>query len=95
MLDPARWEHDACGVGLIADRRARASHEWLTRGLEALTRLTHRGATVDGGHGSADGAGVLTAIPWTLFERDLPAALPEPLAAKREANAAPRSCDAR
>ncbi|HEX7284253.1 MAG TPA: glutamate synthase large subunit [Vicinamibacterales bacterium] len=73
MLDPATWDHDACGVGLIADRHARASHEWLARGLEALTRLTHRGATGDG-HGSADGAGVLTAIPWSWFGRGLPAA---------------------
>ena len=73
MLDAAAWDHDACGVGLIADRRGRPSHEWLARGLEALTRLTHRGATGDG-HGSADGAGVLTAIPWPLFERELPPA---------------------
>ena len=73
MLDPATWDHDACGVGLIADRHARASHEWLSRGLEALTRLTHRGATGDG-HGSADGAGVLTAIPWAWFETGLPSA---------------------
>src|SRR5687767_9107665 len=75
MLDPATWDHDACGVGLIADRHRRSSHEWLSRGLEALTRLTHRGATGDG-HGSADGAGVLTAIPWTWFETDLPSAWP-------------------
>ena len=73
MLDPAAWDHDACGVGLIADRHARPSHEWLSRGLEALTRLTHRGATGDG-HGSADGAGVLTAIPWRWFEAGLPSA---------------------
>ncbi len=73
MLDSAAWDHDACGVGLIADRRGRASHEWLARGLEALTRLTHRGATGDGA-GSADGAGVLTAIPWALLAGDLPAA---------------------
>src|SRR5918999_165940 len=83
MLDPATWDHDACGVGLIADRHRRASHEWLSRGLEALTRLTHRGATGDG-HGSADGAGVLTAIPWSWFETSLPSAFqggPEPRAA--------------
>ena len=59
MLDPATWDHDACVVGLIADRHARPSHEWLSRGLEALRRLTHRGATGDG-HSAADGTGVLT-----------------------------------
>src|SRR5688572_5675282 len=73
MLDPATWDHDACGVGLIADRHRRPSHEWLARGLEALTRLTHRGATGDG-HGAADGAGVLTAIPWQWLQTGLPAA---------------------
>src|SRR5688500_12388075 len=73
MVDPATWDHDACGVGLIADRRGRPSHEWLARGLEALTRLTHRGATGDG-HGSADGAGVRTAIPWRWLETGLPSA---------------------
>ena len=80
-LDPASWDHDACGVGLIADRHARASHEWLSRGLEALTRLTHRGATGDG-HGSADGAGVLTAIPWAWFETGLPPAFIDGRAAR-------------
>ena len=77
MLDPATWDHDACGVGLIADRHARASHEWLSRGLEALIRLTHRGASGDG-PGSADGAGVLTAIPWSWFENSLPEAFHGP-----------------
>ena len=73
MLDAATWDHDACGVGLIADRHARPSHEWLSRGLEALTRLTHRGATGEG-HGSADGAGVLTGIPWEWLASTLPGA---------------------
>jgi glutamate synthase domain-containing protein 2/glutamate synthase domain-containing protein 1/glutamate synthase domain-containing protein 3 len=81
MLDAAAWDHDACGVGLLADRRGRPSHEWLARGLEALTRLTHRGATGDG-HGAADGAGVLTAIPWRLFEADLPAAFAQGVPAR-------------
>jgi glutamate synthase (ferredoxin) len=81
MLDPASWDHDACGVGLIADRHARPSHEWLSRGLEALRRLTHRGATGDG-HGAADGAGVLTAIPWSWFEIGLPPAFIDGSAAR-------------
>ena len=80
-MEPAQWEHDACGVGLLADRRARASHEWITRALEALVRLTHRGASGDG-HGSADGAGLLTAIPWELLGVDLPAVFAEPSEAR-------------
>jgi glutamate synthase domain-containing protein 2/glutamate synthase domain-containing protein 1/glutamate synthase domain-containing protein 3 len=67
-------EHDACGIGLLADLKNRASHELVERGLAALGRLAHRGG---GGahHGLArlpDGAGVLTEIPWGLFGPDLP-----------------------
>ena len=69
--EPAYADHDACGVGFVADLGGRASHEWLQRALDALQRLTHRGAPGDG-KGSADGAGVLTGIPWALLERDLP-----------------------
>ena len=65
-------EHDACGVAFVADRAARASHELLARGLEALQRLSHRGAAGERGQ-SPDGAGVLTAIPWDLVAGDLPA----------------------
>ncbi len=71
-MEPGQWDHDACGVALIVDRRGRPRHEWLARALEALTRLTHRGAQGEG-HGSADGAGVMTAIPWSLLTGDLPA----------------------
>ena len=69
-------EHDACGIALIVDRRGRASRDIVTRGLEALRRLAHRGA-VDVHGRSSDGAGILTAIPWDLFRPDLPAPLRE------------------
>jgi glutamate synthase domain-containing protein 2/glutamate synthase domain-containing protein 1/glutamate synthase domain-containing protein 3 len=75
---PAAWtpppEHDACGVALIADRRGRPSREIVTRGLEALRRLAHRGA-VDAHGRSSDGAGLLSAIPWDLFRPELPSTL--------------------
>ncbi len=82
-MEPGQWDHDACGVALIVDRQRRARHEWLARALDALTRLTHRGAPGDG-RGSADGAGVLTAIPWSLLVGDLPARFADP-AARRAA----------
>ncbi|HEV8132380.1 MAG TPA: glutamate synthase central domain-containing protein, partial [Acidobacteriota bacterium] len=63
-------EHDACGVGFLADIRGRRSHELVERGLAALMRLTHRGAAVNA---TADGAGILSQIPWKLFLPDLPA----------------------
>jgi glutamate synthase (ferredoxin) len=69
-----REDRDACGVGFVCDLQKRASREPLDRALEALARLAHRGATGDG-IGSADGAGVLTAIPWRLIDRQLPPTL--------------------
>ncbi len=78
-LDDGCGDRDACGVGFIVDRHRRPTREWLDRGLEALARLAHRGATGDGA-GSADGAGVLTAIPWSIYEPELPAPLRNPAA---------------
>jgi glutamate synthase (ferredoxin) len=60
-------ERDACGIALVADALGRASHETVERGLLALNRLSHRGATGGGTH-AIDGAGILTDIPWTLLD---------------------------
>ncbi|MBI3263289.1 MAG: glutamate synthase large subunit [Acidobacteria bacterium] len=66
-------EHDACGIGLLADLKNRASHEIVERGLAALGRLAHRGGGANRGRARLpDGAGVLTEIPWGLFAPDLP-----------------------
>jgi glutamate synthase domain-containing protein 2/glutamate synthase domain-containing protein 1/glutamate synthase domain-containing protein 3 len=62
-----------CGIGLIADARGRESHDLIERGLAALCRLSHRGASAE--TASIDGAGILSQIPWTLFARELPARL--------------------
>ena len=43
LYDPA-FEHDACGVGLVANVKGRRSHSIVTQGLEALVNLGHRGA---------------------------------------------------
>ncbi len=70
-------EHDACGVGLVADLDNRRSHRIVEMGVEALRRLMHRGAT---GYDpeTGDGAGILTHIPDELFrsEKKLAAVLP-------------------
>jgi len=55
-------DHDACGVGFLAQLGGRGSHELVERALEALARLAHRGG-VDADGRSGDGAGLLTAIP--------------------------------
>ncbi|MEC4812685.1 MAG: glutamate synthase large subunit [Scytonema sp. PMC 1069.18] len=68
-----RWlveERDACGVGFIAHRQNQANHEILEKALAALTCLEHRGGC-SADQDSGDGAGVLTAIPWELFQQDL------------------------
>jgi len=59
-------DHDACGVGFIAQLGGRASHAVVERGIEALKRLAHRGG-VDADGRSGDGAGLLIAIPKKFF----------------------------
>jgi glutamate synthase domain-containing protein 1 len=55
-------DHDACGVGFVAQLGSPGSREVVERALEALRRLGHRGG-LDADGGSGDGAGLLTAIP--------------------------------
>ncbi|MBR9972246.1 glutamate synthase large subunit [Magnetospirillum sulfuroxidans] len=61
LYDP-RYEHDACGVGFIADIKNRKSHEIIKQGLEILRNLTHRGA-VGADPLAGDGAGILIQLP--------------------------------
>jgi len=67
-LRPLPVDHDACGVGFVAQRGAAASHEVVERALEALRRLAHRGGLDADGY-SGDGAGLLTEIPQRFFRR--------------------------
>src|SRR5258708_1016344 len=61
-------DHDACGVGFIAQLGGPASHAVVERGLSALKRLAHRGG-VDADGRSGDGAGLLVSIPKPFFRR--------------------------
>ncbi len=65
LYDPAN-EHDACGVGFVANIKGAKSHEIIQQGLEILERLTHRGA-VGADPKAGDGAGILFQIPDTFF----------------------------
>lgn len=65
LYDP-RNEHDACGVGFIANIKGEKSHETITRGLEILLNLDHRGA-VGADPMVGDGAGILIQIPDALL----------------------------
>lgn len=61
-----RFEHDACGIGLIADIPGRRTHEIVSLAVEALANLEHRGG-VAADAGTGDGAGILTQIPVNFF----------------------------
>jgi glutamate synthase (ferredoxin) len=60
-------ERDACGVGFIAQQQGKASHQLVRLALRGLTCLEHRGAC-SADYDSGDGAGLMTAIPWKLFQ---------------------------
>lgn len=61
-------ERDACGIGLITQLDARASHSIVRNALSMLERMEHRGARgYDPNVG--DGSGILTQIPDTFFRK--------------------------
>ena len=79
LYDPKR-EHDACGVGFVADLKARPSHKIVEQGLQILENLTHRGA-VGADPLAGDGAGILVQIPHEFLKvvtAPLRISLPEP-----------------
>jgi len=61
LYDP-RHEHDACGVGFVADIKGRRSHQIVRNALEVLRNLEHRGASGCDAD-SGDGAGILIQTP--------------------------------
>ena len=71
LYDP-RNEHDACGVGFIAQMKNVKSHQIVEDGLQMLGNLTHRGA-VGADPLMGDGAGVLVQIPDRFFREEMAA----------------------
>ena len=65
LYDP-RNEHDACGVGFVADMKNRKSHKIVAMGLQILANLDHRGAVGADAH-AGDGCGMLVQIPHAFF----------------------------
>ncbi len=55
-------EHDACGVGFVADLTGERRHDTVARALTVLRNLDHRGAK-GADPDSGDGAGILTQMP--------------------------------
>ncbi|MQA97950.1 MAG: glutamate synthase large subunit, partial [Streptosporangiales bacterium] len=75
-LYDGRNEHDACGVGFVADLSGRRSHEIVEKALTVLRNLDHRGAK-GSEPDTGDGAGILTQIPDALYRDVVGFALPE------------------
>ncbi len=79
LYDP-RYEHDACGVGFVADLKGRKSHGLVRDALTVLENLNHRGACGCEDN-TGDGAGILIQIPHEFLAercRDLGIDLPGP-----------------
>src|SRR6186713_2649895 len=74
LYDPAN-EHDACGVGFVADVHGRRSREIVRKGLDALCRMDHRGAR-GAEPNTGDGAGVMIQIPDEFYRATVDFALP-------------------
>ncbi len=68
LYDPKN-EHDACGMGFVANIKGKKSHDIVTKGLTVLENLTHRGA-VGADKLQGDGAGILIQIPDTFLRRE-------------------------
>jgi len=75
-LYDSRFEHDACGVGFVADLRAGGGHGVVANALRVLCNLEHRGAA-GADPDTGDGAGILTQIPDAFFRAVTGLALPE------------------
>ena len=67
LYDPS-FEHDACGVGFVAHLKGEQSHDIVSKGIELLVNLEHRGA-VGAEKNSGDGAGILTQMPDKFMQK--------------------------
>src|SRR6201991_4215422 len=74
LYNPA-FEHDACGVAMVADMHGRRSRDIVDKAITALVNLEHRGAQ-GAEPQTGDGAGILLQVPdeflRAIVEFDLP-----------------------
>jgi glutamate synthase domain-containing protein 2/glutamate synthase domain-containing protein 1/glutamate synthase domain-containing protein 3 len=73
LYDPA-YEHDACGVAFVARLDRVARHDVITRALDALERLEHRGAA-GADESTGDGAGILLQLPHAFLDAQVDVSL--------------------
>ena len=62
-------EHDACGVGMVANIKGQKTNQIIEEGVQVLINLGHRGAAGRDPE-TGDGAGMLIQMPTKLFERE-------------------------
>ena len=67
LYDP-KYEHDACGVGFVAQIKGVTSHDIVQQGLTILLNLDHRGA-VGAEPNTGDGAGILLQLPHAFMAK--------------------------
>ena len=61
-------EHDACGVGMVANIKGEKTHSIITDSLQVLDNLGHRGAS-GSDPDTGDGAGILVQMPDAFFRK--------------------------
>jgi glutamate synthase (NADPH) large chain len=74
LFDPSN-DRDACGLAMVATLRGTPGHDIVQKALEALRNLEHRGA-VGSDAGTGDGAGIVTQIPHSFFQKVVDFELP-------------------
>ena len=62
-------EKDNCGMGAIANINGIPSHDILSKAVESVCNMTHRGG-VDADMKTGDGSGILSQIPRKLFKQE-------------------------
>ena len=67
LYDP-QFEHDACGIGCIANIKGRKSHGIVNQGIQILKNLAHRGG-VGSEPDTGDGAGILIQMPHKFMQK--------------------------
>ena len=76
LYDPS-YEHDACGVAMVARLSGDPCHETVQRAVVALENLEHRGAA-GADPNTGDGAGMLLQLPDELLRAVIGSDLPPP-----------------
>lgn len=89
LYNPA-YEHDSCGVAMVADMHGRRSRDIVDKAITALLNMEHRGAQ-GAEPNTGDGAGILLQVPDAFLRAVVDFQLPPRVATQP----ASRSCRSR